>query len=224
MDTSVFCNEVRTFLKRYLQHAHIYLVAVEQAILKKGGDYYHSTMVLTEIRANLLNFFLSEYSVHVIEINNWSWKHAVLPEGYRGRHQKGSKKYFLDHMPQSPYSRYFEADMTDCICIYWYVLSQKCASYISMCNRVETPLVEYTYGIYPDNGSTSNIREMTYNDAYTLDQNIAFYANRLFKPFVLTVPVNKLTLEQIYSKSLLFTNKDMFGKVVKVVASRKCGS
>lgn len=223
MDTTQYCQEVRAFLKRYLAKAHIYMVAVEQAIHKKGFEYYTSNMVLTEIRANILNFFREIYGIEVIEINNWSWKHATLPEGYRGQFQKGSKKFFQDKMPNSPYAHYFEADMTDCICIYWYLLSQKCGSYVMLCNRSETAIVDFEYAIYPDSGYTDQLKEVTYNDAYSIEDNIAFYVNRLSKPFALTVPVNKLSMEQIYKSATFFENKDIFTKNVKVVACRVCG-
>lgn len=224
MDTTQYCMEVRTFLQRYLAKAHLYLVAVEQAIQKKGYEYYTSNMVLTEIRGNLLNFFLETYGLQVIEVNNWAWKHATLPEGYRGQHQKGSKKYFLDRMPNSPYAHYFEADMTDCICILWYILSQKCGSYITMCNRSESAVVGHKYAIYPDNGVTDSLWAVNYNEAFSIEDNITFYANRLFKPFVMTVPVSRLSLDQIYTSATTFSNKDIFTKNVKVVGCRVCGS
>ena len=96
MDTTVYCEEVRQFLKQYLVNANIYFVGVEQAITKKGMEHHHSNMVLTEIRGNILNFFLDQYNVRVTEINNWSWKAGVLPKGYRGKFEKGSKKWFQD--------------------------------------------------------------------------------------------------------------------------------
>lgn len=115
MDTTQYCFEVRKFLTEYLQNVSVYLVGIEQAITKQGNKYHHSDMVLKEIRGAILNYFLEEYGVKVIEVNNWSWKFAVLPEGYRGKFDKGSKKFFERNMPQSPFTYYFEADMTDCI-------------------------------------------------------------------------------------------------------------
>ena len=224
MDTTLYCEEVTTFLRRYLENAHIYMVGMEQTILKKGMDYYHSNQVLNEVRSNLLSFFLEAYGVKVIEINNWSWKHAVLPEGFRGQFQKGSKLYFQKFMPNSPYCNYFEADMTDCICIYWYMISKHCTNYVLMCNKSEQPFRPYTFAIYPDNGLTDELMQVPYNDAFPIETNVAFYVNRLNKTFVLTVPTKKLPIEMIYGKATQFTEKDIFKNTVKVVACRQCGS
>ena len=79
-DTTTFCYEMRQYLAALLSNVKLYVVAIEQAITKKGAKENHYTnMVLTEIRANLLGFFLEKYNVHVTEINNWAWKFAVLP-------------------------------------------------------------------------------------------------------------------------------------------------
>lgn len=222
MDTTVYCEEVRQFLERYLCKAHIYMVGVEATILKKGYEHYHSNQVLNEVRSNLLGFFLEKYGIHVIEVNNWSWKNAVLPEGYRGQHQKGSKLWFERSMPDSPYSHYFEADMTDCICIYWYLVSKHCSNYHMYCNRVEPAISAYEYGYYPDNEVTKGLKDVKYNSAYSLEDNMAYYVNRLGKTFAMTVPVEKLSLEEIYKRTHCFEAEDIFTSKVKVVVCRQC--
>lgn len=225
MDTTLYCEEVKVFLKRYLENAHLYMVGMEQTILKEGMKHYTSNQVLNEVRSNLLSFFLDTYGIKVIEINNWSWKHAVLPEGYRGQFQKGSKLYFQKFMPDSPYTHYFEADMTDCICIYWYMISKHCANYVLMCNKSEKEFRPYTYAIYPTGcDMLEGLRKVPFNDAFPIEANIAFYVNRLNKTFVMDVPCKKIPIEMIYGKATQFKNEDIFTNTVKVVACRQCGS
>lgn len=223
MDTTIFCEEVRSFLRGYLSNAHLYMVATEQTIMKKGMEHYRSNKVLNEIRSNLLNMFLEDFDLKVIEINNWSWKHAVLPEGFRGQFQKGSKLFFERRYPNSAYNNYFEADMTDCVCIYWYVVAEHCKQYSMFCTRVESPLVPYSWAIYPARMVSKDIREVKYNERFTIEENLNFYVNRLTKTFAMDVSPSVLDLDILYSKANMFGDKDMHDKMVKVVGARKCG-
>lgn len=114
MDTTLYCEQVKQFLGQYLVRANLYKVGIEKTILPRGQkSHYHSVTVLNEIRSSLLSFFLERFQMKVIEINNWSWKSAILPEGYRSQSEKGSKRFFKTYMPDSEYSKYYEADVTD---------------------------------------------------------------------------------------------------------------
>lgn len=222
MDTSLFCEEVRAFLRIYLKHANLYMVGVEQAITKKGTNYHHSNMVLTEIRGNILNFFLEEYNLRVIEINNWSWKSSILPQGYRSQFEKGSKKYFKDYFPNSPYTYYYEADMTDCICIYWYMCKERCKSYALQCNRIEQSLTGYNYSFVPaDSAVCEKLQEVNYNSRFSLEDNLAFYSNRILNTFCMAIDATCIPMDVIYGRSMLFESKHLNDKQVKVVAVRK---
>ena len=221
MDTTVYCEEVRCFLKSYLQSANLYYVAVEAAITKRGMSYHHSNMTLTEIRSNLLNFFMEEFSIRVIEVNNWSWKSATLPQGYRSRSEKGSKRYFMEQMASSPFAYYYEADITDCICIYWYVCASKCATYQTICNKAEPAQVEYKYSYYSAGMQlASSIKAVPYNPAFTLVENLNFYSNRFSKPFVMEVPISAIDVNDVYGKAALFKFEDISADTLKVVAAR----
>lgn len=222
MDNTVYCNEVRAFLKAYLCHCNLYCVGIEQAIMKKGQNYYHSQMTLTEIRGNMLNLFLEEFNIHVIEVNNWSWKSAILPEGYRGMYQKGSKKYFHDTMPGSPYNDYFEADVTDCICIYWYLCKNRCASYALYCNRIEKSLSGFEYTLVAnDSGICDELQEVTFNPKFSLEDNLVYYSNRILNTFYMVVSSDIIPIEDVYNRCLAFTFKNVDDSQVKVVARRK---
>lgn len=222
MDTTLYCEEVRKFLTVYLSKVKLYLVGVEQAITKQGVNYHHSNMVLTEIRSNLLNFFLEEFGIKVIEVNNWSWKFGVLPEGFRSKFEKGSKKFFQQHMPESPYTYYFEADMTDCICIYWYLIKNSCTNYSCYCNQFEKCDIDYMYYfVSTENAIAAEVHEVTYNPRFSIKENLDYYVNRIFGNFCMVVDVEKIDFEDIYGKSVGFQLSDTNCVKVKVVARRQ---
>lgn len=222
MDTTLYCAEVRHFLTTYLSKVNLYMVAVEQAITKKGVGYHHSNMVLTEIRSNILNFFLETFGIRVIEVNNWSWKHAVLPKGYRSQSEKGSKLWFRDTMNDSPYAHYFEADMTDCICIYWYLITKRCSNYSVYCDRYESCDTDYMYFYAPLNSSVhKDAREVTYNPRFTIKENLDFYMNRIFSPIAMKVEIKDENLGEVYNHAFGFELENISDVYVKVVAQRR---
>ncbi|MCM1215109.1 MAG: hypothetical protein NC548_11385 [Lachnospiraceae bacterium] len=223
MDTSLYCEELRCFLREYLRNCNLYTVGMEQAILKKGKFVqYHSTMVLTEIRGALLNFFLEEFNVKVNEINNWSWKSGVLPDGYRSNKEKGSKRFFQEHLADSPYAYYFEADVTDCICMYWYLCDNYCSKYSLYCNRVEKSLSGFTFSFVPFNSEVcAKLQEVIYNPRFTLEDNITYYTNRILNTFCLEIDTVDVPISAVYGHSLLFDKSNLHDKKVKVVAVRK---
>lgn len=223
MDTTLYCEELRSFMSQYLKHAHLYVVGAEQTILPKGkrSNYYTNT-VMNEIRANLINFFLEEFHMRIVEVNNWSWKHAILPDGYRSREEKGSKRWFLDNFSDTPYAYYFNADMTDCICVGWYLCKTKCQGYSLYCNRVEQSLSGFTYSYVPsDSEVCRNLKEVSYNSRFSVDDNLAYYSNRILSTFCMQVEADRLSIDQIYGHSMLFEQKNLHDRYVKVVAKRK---
>lgn len=222
MDTTLYCQEVRSFLEQYLANAKLYIVAVEQALTYKGVQYHHSNMVLTEIRSNLLNYFLEHFGIKVLEINNWSWKAGVLPEGYRKRDEKGSKRFFRERFPNSPYAYYFEADATDVICIYWYVVDTKCSNYVAYCNMVEPCNVENIHYFAPlEDVPTSNYRVVNFNPRFSLEDNLNFYVNRITGWFQMLVPLEAVSINDVYNHAANFEFKDLDCTDVKLIVRRK---
>lgn len=222
MDTTLYCMEVRQFLASYLSKAKLYIVGIEQAITKKGMEHHHSNMVLTEIRSNMLNFFLEEFNIRVIEINNWSWKFAILPEGFRSKYEKGSKKYFMKYLPDSPYTYYYQADMTDCICMYWYLVKKQCANYSCYCNQAEKCDIEYMYYFVASNNNiTDDMREVTYNSRFSIKENLNFYVNRIVGNFYMVVDLDKIDIFDVYNKSFGFKLNNLHDTNIKVVGRRK---
>lgn len=221
MDTTAYCHELRLFLKDYLSKVSIYMVGVEAAITKHGTQYHHSDTVLKEIRGELLGFFMDTFNIRAIEVNNWSWKSHVLPQGYRSQSEKGSKRYYQTYFPNSPYSYYFEADMTDCLCIYKYLVDTQCCGYRIMCNRIERCNIAYSYTYVPTSyEGLACFPEYTFNPNYTIDENVGFYINRSMKPFTIKVPIDVTTLDSIYAGSRFFELSNLQDKEVFLVARR----
>lgn len=223
MDTTLYCEEIREFLRVYLSKCSLYTVAMEQTILPKGKKaHYHSVTVQNEIRANLLNFFLEEFNVRVNEINNWSWKAAILPDGYKSPKEKGSKRFFRDYFSDTPYADYYEADVTDCLCMYWFVCDTRCSSYSLYCNRIEQSLGGFKFTFFPLSSKVGDtLQQVIYNPRFNIEDNIAYYSNRILHTFCFLVDTMDVPISMVYGHSNLFTDKDLNDKQVLVVAVRK---
>lgn len=222
MDTTLYCEEIRQFLYSYLKDARIKLVSVEQAITKRGASASHiSNMALTEIRSNILNFFLEKFGIRVLEINNWAWKHAILPEGYRGQQQKGSKLWFQRYAPDSHFVSYFESDMTDCICVYLYTVLKFCSQQSLFCSTAEPKLNDYTYSFVPASLDTKrHYTTFQFNPKFSLVENLNYYANRTTSDFTLELTWDVPTLEDLYTKCGFMKWAAINEEKVKVVVCR----
>ena len=125
-------------------------------------------------------------------------------------------------MPESPYAGYFAADMTDCACIYWYVVKNKCTNYSCYCNQYEECTSEYmNYYVPLESTTTDDMREVSYNPRFTVEENLAFYVNRVLGFFYMVIDVDKLHVQDIYGKAVGFQESDINCLKVKVVAKRK---
>lgn len=226
MDTTLYCEEFRAFLWAYLANVHLYVVAIEEAVTYKKGNspynYHQSNLCLTEIRGNVLNFFIERFGIRCIEVNNWAWKSHVLPEGYRSQSEKGSKRMFTELLPEMPYKDYFAADMCDVICILWFICDTQCSTYTMFCNRIEDCVREYKYTYVPVGQEVyTKIPEYPLNANFTLQQNINYYANRVFKPFSIVVDMSSVDVDDVYEHSSWFTDKNLRDTEVRVVVLRK---
>lgn len=206
-DTTEYCLEVRKFILEYLSNCNVTLVGVEQAVGYEGMNHYRSSLVLTEIRANILGFFRENMGVQVIEINNWSWKAGVLPAGYRSQSEKGSKRFICDTYPNTIWTQFFEADVTDVLCMYWYML-QTGNTHNIVCQSVEQPRVNFSYYFEPARIVT-NIREVVYNDVYSVMDNCHYYVNRIFDPFCMPTPASSVPIDIIYGHCTKFELSDI---------------
>lgn len=221
MDTTQYCLEVREFLYRYIGHCNIYLAATEATIEKKGSSYYQSNLVLTEIRANILNFFTEKFGIKCLEVNNWSWKHKILPDGYRSQKEKGSVRFFHDYYPEAGIHNFYKADMTDAMCIFMYCIETMCKNYTLMCNSPEPCSYLYNYSIVPTSGVPDSERmSVIFNERFSLVENLNYYSNRIAAEFEMEVPVVRLSIDDVYGHAKQFTRVMREGENVKVVARR----
>lgn len=202
-DTTEYCSEIKEFLKEYVSKAEMYRIGLEQAITKKGMNHHHSNMVLTEIRGALLNFFWESYRLTKddVEVNNWTWKSHVLPEGYRSQNEKGSYRYFWQYLGDKSYVDYYEADVTDCLCIFKYITRQTRDTYRIACQQIEKSVNDHTIAIMPDWADQLGNRDFEYNPSFTVEQNAAYYANRTRKSGIAPIDVSRIPLETLYKYS-----------------------
>ena len=223
MDTTDYCSDFVDYLRQYLKNVNVYDAAVEKAITKRGMEHHHSNMVLTEIRGKILGFFSEEFGIRDkrVEVNNYSWKSAILPQGYRGHGEKGSKRYIEDRFPGSPFCYYFEADATDVLCIYWYKIKSYKDTYQIVCNKKEELLHPINIGIYPQYmDNVPNMRKFKYNNHFSLSDNVAFYSNRSATTGIAEVKVQDLSYEEIYKYACGFSVVDLSLEDVRVVVAR----
>lgn len=218
-DTTEYCSDIRDFLSRYVEKAQVYRIGLEQAITKRGMEHHHSNMVLTEIRGTLLNLFYEKYGFTKtqVEVNNWSWKRAILPEGYRSQSEKGSVRYFYQYLHDMTYINYFEADVTDCVCIYKYLIRDTKDTYTIVCQQVEKEVNKHTCAIMPTWADKLNFRKFTYNPSFTVEQNATYFANRSKVSGIAEVDTSMLSYDDIYKKASGFDGVPE-GKVRLVVA------
>lgn len=223
MDTTVYCEEMRDYLTRYLENVKVLDACVEKSITRKGMEHHRSTMVLTEIRGCILNLFAEEYGIrgNDVEINNWTWKHSILPEGYRSQSEKGSKRFIEDKYPNSPFCYYFEADATDALCMYWHKIKKYVNNYKLVCNKEEKALNNFKVGIYPtfmDNAQ--GMRQFIYNNRFGIEQNAIYYSNRSSVPGIASLKLSDLSIEEIYKYACAFSNIEEKYEDARVVVTR----
>lgn len=204
-DNSTYCHDVKVFLTEYLKDCHVVVFGIEEAISKKGMNHHHSSMVLTEIRANLIDLAFQMTGEKALEINNWSWKYAILPDGMRSPQVKGSATFL-----RSVYDKYGNADVTDSICIFKYIIAKVYAlAPAIIVTGKEVPLAPMTIQIVPVGTYLSkHPRIVHYEPSLTIEENAAFFINRTFELGTATVHINDITVEQIhkYAKRWLPTN------------------
>jgi len=199
-DNSDYCRDFKDFLTRYLEDCRVEIFGIEKAISKKGMNHHHSSMVLTEIRANLIDLAYHLTGNKPYEINNWAWKYAILPDGMRSQSEKGSTRFL-----PGVYQTYGNADVTDAICMYRYLIQKHGSTAALIPSGSEKPVAKYKYHIVPKGHRlTNSARRFQYVPGLTLEENCVYYINRTWERGVATVPVTALALEDIYSHAVGF--------------------
>lgn len=214
-DTSDYCRDFKDFISRYFKDCTFKLFGIEQAISKKGMVHHHSSMVLTEIRANLIDLAYNLTGHKAVEINNWSWKYAILPDGMRSQSEKGSARF----LPEV-YSTYGNADVTDGICMYRYLIQEYCLpAPVIIPNKAEAPLAPYSLHILPKGAvGAKDSRRFNYETHLSLQENCAYFINRTWERGVALVSLDCLSLEEIYkyARGFIVSNSSETVEVVVV--------
>lgn len=213
-DTTEYCTDFMDFISKFLALTHPIKMGEEQAVSYKGMQYHVSQMVLTEVRANLLQMIRSHFGLSPIEINNWTWKAAILPEGYRGQKEKGSLRY-LEKFGFKGVTH----DVTDVICMYMYLqrsLGDRPKPYCDHSESCAIPHCMYIYGSSSIQLPDSYWNYM-YNPKFSLEDNVNYYVNRSIGNGYLIVPASCLTLDDIYSSTCIMHHPE---EELKVVISR----
>lgn len=218
-DTTVFCLEMYEYLKARLRGSRVISMHAEEALTKKGkkGEKFkienHITnKVLTEVRASFTRLALVLTKVKLDEINNWSWKKAVLPEGYRGQHEKGSVRYW----PQvDPFWYGYSDDVTDVYSIYQYLVRGKFKTMKLECNKAEPEKIKYSMAIVDKTSvNPERFNEFKFNPKFTLIQNAIYYANRKNKAGYAVLTKDSISIENIYQYGVRLTAESVLCLIV----------
>lgn len=192
-DTSDYCHDFKDFLSHYLGGCNILTFGIESAISKRGMNHHHSSFVLTEIRANLIDLAYTLTGRRPLEINNWSWKHAILPDGYRSQSEKGSARYYSD-----VYKVYKNADVTDSLCMYDFIVQKYHGSYAIIPDAEESPLCDYDVKILPLGCARGKARKFVYSSNLSIEANATYFANRTWELGIAVVNIEDLSIEAFY--------------------------
>ena len=212
-ETENFLVDFKDFLKHYLSRCKVVCVAMEESITKKGMNYHKSTMVLTQIRGVLIDFFLDFYDIQVRLVNNYSWKSAILPKEFIKVGEKGSFKYL-----QKEYGQYTH-DVTDAVCIFRYALKSWFKDYVFQCTIAEKEKYNFKFIIVPVEYITQveGVTPFMYNHTFSFRENMNYYINRSPKVGVTAVTPNVIPITDIYGHAKYFKNVP---KEVGVICSR----
>jgi hypothetical protein len=203
MDTSLYCREFRRYVMSLLGNCKVFEFAQEKAILKdgemkEGYKYYTSNMVLTEIRAILIDLAYELTGKKSYEINNWSWKFDVLPKGFRGKYQKGSLLWLSQINPM--FAEYKD-DVTDVICMYMYRATRLTKTVPIFCGVIQKQRYDYniTYvGQEVFKSDNENMLLFRYNPKFSCQENAIYFSNHTSKIGMAEVPMEYLKLEDLY--------------------------
>lgn len=216
-DTTEYCSDLKVFFNAFLKNVKVYKSAVEAAVTYQGFKYHKSQMVLTEIRAAILSYFSEVHHAKPSEINNYAWKGAILPDGYRGHKEKGSLRYLNEQGIHG-----ITHDVSDAVCMFMYLTKLTAYNKELICDATEAPTVPYIYTLIGGKLTEEDKKHpwSKYNCVFSFPDNVAYLLNRsISQTVIMEVPIEQLTQEDIYGAcSVLFPNKDE--QCVKVVVAR----
>jgi hypothetical protein len=214
IETEEYCRDVKYFLKQYLSQVKVVKVGMEESVTYKGMQYHKSSLVLTHIRGALIDLFFELFNIKVEKVNNWTWKSAILPQGYRSQSEKGSTRYL-----ENLYKQYGNSDVTDAVCIYLYLLENMGEISMICCDNKEFFDQEYSMGFYDAKIADSDIlQKFIYNYDYSLVDNLNYYLNRTSRPGVASVIIEQIDKEVFDNYNIA---ADVNSKIVGLVVAKK---
>lgn len=210
-DNSTYCHDFKSFLLDFLGQGTVVKFGIEAAISKRGMNHHQSSMVLTEIRANLIDLSLQMTGTKPQEINNWSWKAAILPDGMRSQSEKGSIRFLPDL-----YALYGNADVTDAVCMFEYVTRRGAAEWYVIPSKAEPPLSKFSMRILSKMSARTS-RRFSYTPSLSVRDNCIYYINRTWEIGHMIVPVAAFTLQEIYGTYVLYSKEYAEHVIVEVM-------
>lgn len=206
MNTTEYCDEFREFLITRYGKLNIARFYQEQAILKKGMEYYHSSVVLMEVRSLLIDVSMELTGQYSHEINNLTWKANVLPKELRKRDVKKGSKIYLKQI-DSKYQNMTD-DVTDAICMYMYVLKTYYKDEIVICADSEKCDYKYKYLITAKDRYKAVGRNFKYNNRFSLEENMNYVMNRVHSMCYTDINIDDIEIEYTYSNLKDITTYD----------------
>lgn len=214
IDTVDYCLQVREFITKLLANCRILEFSQEEAIDKGGLQYFKSSLVLRDIRAFSIVTAKDLTGKKPHFINNWTWKTDVLPDGYRGQKEKGSKRYLADFV--DPIYAEYTDDVTDVICMYLHRRKVYLKDAKIRCVRSEDKKNKYNYFITDISNMKSNMQEFQYNSNFSLTDNLNYFTNRAKGAGYARIDLSKVSPIEMVGHSL--AKSTSFNPVVFVVS------
>ena len=193
-ETNDYCDDIEDFMLKYFKGRSIVSFCKEKTILERDKNAsYISNKVLESIAKTLCDVARDLTGVNPEEINNWSWKSGVLPEGYRSNKEKGSHRWLTD---VNLFNSALPHDITDAFCMYLYKI-QNLGMQVICCNAVESPKHEANYIFMPIKDLPSESKVFKYSYDFSAEDNCSFYSNRSATLGAAKVDINRLQPREI---------------------------
>lgn len=230
VDVYDLCAYTRIQLRQLFKGADIQLVGIEDIITKnekgyKGIDIHQSRYKITAVFDNFIFLFDEFFKVRPKRVNNWDWKHTVLPEEYRKKtHKKGSKDFF-DDLGGRWAGR--NDNVTDAVCILTYLYKKNPIKPVYDVTETTPSNVPYEFAILPASMEfDDSVREYRITNTDSIEHNISTIAGRLDKGKLAFFKANlrDIPIEWIYSEHLKITEQCKFTRVeheVSILVGRK---
>lgn len=218
VDVYDLCWKTRDELCKLFNGANILRVGIEDIITKnengyKGLEVHQSRYKITAVFDNLMFFFQIYHGQTPRKINNQEWKSHVLPDDLRKASVHKGSTIFCERLGNRWAGR--KDDVTDAYCIGLYLLmTEKVESYYPV-DHTEPAQRGYEYGVFPITFPTpAGAKNFIIKNNDTLIHNIETVSNHVSsgQPGIFSVPIDLLTMEDVYSENIKFGGAYKFAR------------